>query len=232
MNTMTAPPVVTLTVFHFAGWRRGWAFAQMGLARPLLRNVPGLQFWKMMGAGGGLGFTLRPDWGRYALLSVWRDQESSKNFFADSRFIRRYRRAASRLSTLVLQPIATHGNWGGGNPFLPTLRRQPEPDEPIAVLTRASIRPLRSRAFWGQVPRVNQEIAETPGLIASIGVGELPFIRQATFSIWENAAAMKAFAYGRPEHRNAIKQTRSEGWYSEEMFTRFVVVGGMGELPL
>lgn len=225
-------PVVTITVFHFPPRRRAWALAQMGLARPLLWNIPGLRFWKMMGAGGGLGFTLRPDWGRYALLAVWEDHESLKKFFATSHFIRRYRHTANRICTLTLQPLTTHGLWDGTNPFLPTLDRKPEPTEPVAVLTRATIRFSRLRAFWKQVPRVNQEVGEVSGLLASIGIGEAPFIRQATISVWENLEAMKQFAYRKPEHRKAIELTRKEEWYAEEMFTRFVVVDGMEQLPL
>ena len=62
------------------------------------------------------------------------------------------------------------------------------------------------------------------GFIISYGVGEIPWIKQATFSIWESKAAMKNFAYGMKEHAEVIQKTRQQKWYSEDMFTRFKVL--------
>ena len=59
------------------------------------------------------------------------------------------------------------------------------------------------------------------GLITSIGIGELPFIKQATFSIWQSKEKMKHFAYQMHQHTEVIKKTRDEKWYSEDMFVRF-----------
>ncbi|MEP7219082.1 MAG: hypothetical protein ABI876_09205 [Bacteroidota bacterium] len=218
-------PITTLTVFQFSGrLRRLWAFAQMGLARPLLRNVPGLRFHRLMGMGRGIGFSALPDPGRYAVLGVWESHADARRFLDDSRFIRRYRRHAAAVATVALATISAHGTWGGSNPFLPISSRSEDPSGPVAVLTRARIRLSRLRAFWSFVAPVRAELAAADGLQTSVGVGEAPLILQATFSIWRDVAAMEAFAYRMGDHREAVRRTRDEGWYAEELFARFAVV--------
>ena len=49
-------------------------------------------------------------------------------------------------------------------------------------------------------------------------------MRQATFSIWENQAAMQAYAYQNQAHRAVMQRTRAENWYREELFARFKVL--------
>jgi heme-degrading monooxygenase HmoA len=62
------------------------------------------------------------------------------------------------------------------------------------------------------------------GFVTSIGIGEMPYIKQATFSIWQNKESMKNFAYQMKEHAEVIRKTRKENWYSEDMFARFKVL--------
>lgn len=90
-------------------------------------------------------------------------------------------------------------------------------DGGIVVLTRASIRWQRLLRFWQAVPSVTRSLSGSDGLIRSIGFGEYPLIRQATFSIWESRRSMIAFAYG-GRHQEIIKRTHAERWYREEMF--------------
>jgi len=78
---------------------------------------------------------------------------------------------------------------------------------------------------------VEQEMAATDGYRYSLGIGETPWFRQATFSIWDSKDSMKQFAYGRPRHKEVIQNTRKEDWYSEEMFVRFKIVALYGDLP-
>ncbi len=214
-------PVTTLTVFHFEKKNRFWAFGQMGLAGRLLKTTPGLKFYKMLGSGRGKIFSLRPDWTRYAFLGVWESEEAARDFLAGSAFIKNYRQHASRHTTVKLRTISAHGLWDGQNPFLPS--GVTYMGGRIAVLTRANIRLNRLAAFWRQAVTVNRQFEEAPGYLASIGIGEAPFVRQATFSIWESLEEMKEFSYGANEHRRTIQRVREEGWYSEELFARFAV---------
>jgi hypothetical protein len=100
----------------------------------------------------------------------------------------------------------------------------------VAVLTRASIRPSKAIEFWKNVPPVQSQMKKANGLLFSVGVGEMPVLRQATFSVWESEAAMKEFAYSMQEHKEVIRQTRNRNWYSEEMFTRFRPLSWAGTL--
>ena len=50
--------------------------------------------------------------------------------------------------------------------------------------------------------------------------GEAPLLRQATFSLWDDAQAMDAYARS-GAHQQAIQGAHREGWFSESMFVRF-----------
>src|SRR5512132_1736139 len=102
-----------------------------------------------------------------------------------------YRRRADELWTVRLRPISWHGAWGGVNPFDGAEPAAPlAPDAgPLAILTRATIRPLGVRAFRAAAREVNAELAQRPGLLAAIGLGEAPLFTQATFSMWASPRA-------------------------------------------
>ena len=68
------------------------------------------------------------------------------------------------------------------------------------------------------------------GFITSIGIGEVPWIKQATFSIWESKEQMRQFAYKMKEHAEVVKKTHQEKWYSEDMFVRFKPLKSTGSL--
>lgn len=221
-------PLVTLTIFGYAGaGAKLWALARMGVAGFELKKTAGLRFFKLLGSGDGGGFSLKPDWSRYALLCVWDDERAADEFFQTSKLMEKYRRRASEIWTARLAPTRAHGAWSGANPFLPVVDAPPE-SAPVAVLTRAAIRPAKLARFWSFVPATSREIERAPGLIASIGVGEAPFVRQATFSLWQTEAAMKDFAYKSEMHREVVKLTRTENWYAEELFARFSLVSSEG----
>ena len=73
-------------------------------------------------------------------------------------------------------------------------------------------------------------MAGAEGLITSIRIGEVPFIKQATFSIWESKESMKKFAYQMHQHQEVIKKTKKENWYSEDMFVRFIPLHTSGTI--
>jgi heme-degrading monooxygenase HmoA len=221
------PPLTTLTLFGYSPSERAWAFAKMGLARPALDGVEGLRFRQLLGTGRGGGMGPGPDWSRYGLLAVWESAESADAFFAESALMREYRRHAREIWTVRLLPVQARGAWEGKNPFLPTGARG-ETAGPVAVLTRAAIRWRRLAAFWGTLPAASRRLARADGLVAAVGIGEAPFVRQATFSLWRSEADVRAYAYESVEHREAIRRTREERWYSEELFARFAPVASEG----
>lgn len=215
----------TLTLLHYPPHHRAWAFAQMAFAIPSLRRTPGLRFWKLLGTGHGSGFSLRPNWARYGLLAVWEKEEAARKFFAHAALMKKYRDHADEVWTIHMLPVQAHGAWSGVNPFQPSSKITA--DGPLAVLTRATIRLNRMRAFWSEVPGTSRLLENAEGRLASIGIGEAPFFRQATFSLWKSEKEMQAFAY-RSEHERVIRRTREEQWYREELFARFVPLASEG----
>ena len=106
------------------------------------------------------------------------------------------------------------------------LFRSPE-DKPIASLTRASIRPGKARQFWAKAKPAEQAIQQAGGKILTAGLGEAPYFRQATFTIWENALSLEQYAQ-RGAHLAAIQAAYSQNYFSESMFTRFDVIQAQG----
>lgn len=225
-------PVTCLTVFTFTGNNRLKAFARMAYAGRWLRGEEGLRFSKLMGCGRGVGFTRRPDWSRYALLTVWDDESLARRFLSSSRFSQHYLRISTSQAWVLMQATQAHGKWDGRNPFAPDRAADTPPASgQIGILTRATIRPSRLKAFWSMVSPVSNALEQAPGLQASIGIGELPFIRQATFSLWENTEQMKQFAYAAGPHKDTVRRTRDEHWYTEDLFARFIILDRTDPFP-
>ena len=172
-----------------------------------------------MGSGKNGSFDIHPDLNQWALLFTADDETTKAPGFL-SRYWNLFR---CDIKEFLLQPIEGFGLWDGKKVF-GELSRETMCDGPIAVLTRATIRLSRLKNFWSNVDAVADIMPSAKGLIVSYGIGEVPWIKQATFSIWENKTAMKNFAYGLQQHKEVIHKTRSENWYKEEMFVRFCVL--------
>ncbi|WP_324678830.1 spheroidene monooxygenase [Hymenobacter sp. GOD-10R] len=217
----------TLSIFGLKPGQVRWGLAQMGTSQQPLRRVPGLRFFKLLGSGADNGFGLRPNLHRYGMMAVWESQAAAAEFFDTHPLWQEYQRRSTEIWTIDLAPLKAHGLWDGINPF-DYKSDISEVEGPVAVLTRASIRLRKTPRFWKYVAPTSAAVAHAPGVLASIGLGELPVIRQATFSIWESAQAMQQYAYRGELHREVIQRTRQEGWYSEELFARFQVTRSEG----
>ncbi len=199
----------------------------MGTSPRLLKKLPGLRFFQLLGSGAANGFGFLPNLDRYGLLAVWETAAAATAFFEMHPLWADYERRSSETWRVALAPFRSHGLWNGVNPFSYEAVAA-DHGGPVAVLTRASIRLRRAPQFWRYVEPTSRALADAAGLRLAIGLGELPLVRQATVSVWESVAAMQQYAYRDARHREVIQLTRREGWYSEELFARFQVLSSQG----
>ena len=227
---MKANQVVTISFFRFSKFRKKyWAFTMMQLAHSKIsKQSEGLSFYKLLGSGADNGFGAKPNFGVYGLLGVWENEEMAQRFMAESSIYKRYSNYANESFYCVLKPIMSHGSWSGQQPFEVCEDKDTSAGK-IAVLTRATIKPAKVFSFWRNVAGVGHTATEAKGRNFSIGIGEWPWLQQATFSIWDGEKEMKDFAYNSPMHREVIKMTREKGWYQEELFARFRLLKVCGE---
>ncbi|QXJ26552.1 spheroidene monooxygenase [Actinomadura graeca] len=221
--------------FHLIRYPGRDAMRYMAFDRPVLRGTGGLAFWRLLGTGRGDSMTLGADLRRWALFAVWDGEDALERFLARSPVAARWWERAEESWHVRLVPVSSRGAWGGRDPLaaahVPHARAAGSAgpgDGPVAVLTRASIRPRRLAAFYRSIADVDRELRRGPGRLASVGAGEWPLARQATFSLWEDEDAASRFAYRTAAHRGVVARVRRERWYAEEMFARFVPYGSQG----
>lgn len=220
--------VTTLTLFRFDEAKaKAWAFTQMLWARRPLAALPGIGFHKLFGSGTREGFHPWPNFGVYGVFAVWPDLPSAQEQVSDGIVYRRYRERSVEEWTVYMQISQCRGQWDGEVPF-----KEPEvpvdsQNDCVAVLTRATVKARYAPEFWRQVPDISGAVREQDHLLVKIGLGEVPWLHQVTFTIWDDAEAMNRFAY-EGFHGDAIKKVRDGGWFKEELFARFDVLGAEG----
>lgn len=212
---------VTLSLYRFGPVRaRLWALAQMATARFALKAVRGIGTVKLCGSGVGEGFTPIPDTSVYAILATWPDHDTARRAMFGTKVFRRYAEMADERMTIFLTPASARGRWDGKAPFTPqdiTL------DGPVAALTRATVKLRSAGRFWKQEPAISRAIGQDPNVLFKIGIGELPLVRQATFSVWPDVASMAAFARADGPHATAIREVREGKLFKEDLYARFRV---------
>ncbi len=117
-----------------------------------------------------------------------------------------------------LRVIAGHGTWRAVDVLDGMVTGSDR--GPIAVITRAGVRPRAWWAFRKAGPGISADLQHASGLLAVAGVGELPVGLLGTFSLWADLRSMEAFAAS-PRHIDVVRRTRAERWYGEELFARF-----------
>jgi heme-degrading monooxygenase HmoA len=212
--------ITTLSFCKYTSLRnKFWGLKMMQFAHKGLANTNGLTFYRLLGSGRGKGFNPFPDWSVYCLLQVWESEEAAHAFFNSSELMKQYTHRTDELFTLYMKNISAGGTWVGKTPF--KKGADLDPNLPIAVITRATIKWNWLIRFWKYVPTSQEALDGNEGLIYTKGVGEIPIVQMATFSLWKNFEAVKQFAYNSKQHQEAIRRTRKNDWYREELFARF-----------
>ena len=202
------------------------AIILMASQRTALRKQSGVKFFKLLGTGKGDTFTpLDADTKRWGILVTI--DESQIDNFESSKVLKQWRKIATSEYSAKLQAISSHGFWSKKQPFTPVADTW---NGKIVAITRARIKWVENIKFWRAVPPVTKSLHESPGLINAIGIGEAPIGLQGTFSIWQDAASLRNFAYKGEAHAKAITATAENNWYAEELFARFALVAESGRL--
>lgn len=216
--------ITSLSVFRFAGpGARLWAFSQMLLARRAMARLPEVGFWKLFGSGVGEGFTPVPNTAVYGILTTWPSRAAAEIGLQATVF-QRYRDRAAEHWTLLLQATSARGAWDGRTPFDVSSTSTGA----LAALTRATLRPRILWQFWKRVPTISHAIGNDPNVAFKIGLGEVPWLHQVTFSIWPDTKTMADFARKDGPHAQAIRAVREGQWFAEELYARFDIVGSNG----
>jgi hypothetical protein len=194
-----------------------WGLSRYVIGRFSLHNIPGLQFFKVLGSGFEGGFSTKPSLHKQGLFCVFDSEEHAKQFRTHSPLVQSYLKHSREFFAVTLNAFSTRGSWA--NTQLDITAKAPA-SGPIASLTRASIKPLKANAFWKNAQPAEVSINQSEGVILSAGLGEAPYLRQATFTIWEDETALNAYAQ-QGAHLAAIKAAYGQQYFSESMFTRF-----------
>ena len=195
----------------------------MSLAFDVLNKTPGLSFFKLLGTGSGKGFSLYPDFSTYAILCVWEKESFATTLNEESDHSKVISKKAFSREDFFLKTIKSHGLWDGINPFHVSEGDINEKNK-IGIITRATLNKNRLFEFWKSVPQASLAMQNAKGVEWFKGIGEWPFIQQATFSVWDNLDSVKEFAYGKGAHSKIVTKTKKRKWYKEDLFARFEVL--------
>jgi hypothetical protein len=208
-----------ISFFQYTGIKNKWhAFTRMGRSPILQKKINGLTFFKPLGTGSGNGFSIKPDFSTFGFLAVFKSEELAKEFLGTD-VVKEYTKTTVSYSHVLMRTVKSHGEWSKLKPFESSVEY--DKTKPLAVITRATIKPKLAYQFWKNVPAVSKSMDKYDELIFSKGIGEFPLLMQATFSLWSSAEAMMNYAYKNPKHAEMVKKTRELNWYSEELFARF-----------
>ena len=225
---MTAPPgpdeVAVLVLAQMAPGSRAWGWWRIVRGPGALRGEPGLRFAKVLGSGHDGGFGLRPSGSRLGLFLLFDGEAAARRFVEQSPHLQAWRQRAAELCVALLRTSTARGHWAGQGLQVTAPGGAPGP---IAALTRASIRPSRVFSFWRHASPSQAALAQARGCRLAVGLGEAPLLRQATFSLWDSAQDLEAYAHS-AAHGAAIRAAYGRHCFSESLFARFVPLSLQG----
>ena len=201
-----------------------WGITRLVIGQLPFKNIPGLQFVKVLGCGKHGGFNLNPSLNKQGLFCVFDTQEQAEDFLENSSILQAYQDHSSEYFAVMLQAYSSKGSWSKKTI---DVTQQAPLTGPIAGITRASIKFSKASSFWSKAPPAQSSLEQAPGCLLAAGLGEAPYLRQATFTMWESTAAMDNYAHS-GAHLEAIQTAYRGQFFSESMFTRFIPINPQG----
>ena len=204
---------------------RLWGWSRIVRGPRALENIPGVLFSKVLGSGFEGGFGLRPSASRQGVFALFASDHAASDFVVNSPLVQAYRDRSNEFCWAMLKTFSCRGSWDGVSFKTNT---DPPVQGPVAALTRASIKLSKAYPFWRHAPPSQTSLEVAKGCQLAVGLGEAPFFRQATFTIWDSVSHMNAYART-GSHLAAIQAAQQHGYFSESMFARFVPVKVQGQ---
>jgi hypothetical protein len=210
-----------MSLFHFDNRRdKYWAFKMMRLAIPEIKKIKGCTFFKVLGSGAGGGFSVLPDLGTYGILQVWENEAMANEFFESAQIFQDYKSHSSEHWITYAKNISARGTWSGSEPFKPS-NALDENNKALLVITRATVRFKSLMKFWAMVPMSQKSYLGNTGLLYTKGVGEIPIVEMATYSLWKSEADLMKFSHDPKGHGKSSKRALDKNWFKESLFSHF-----------
>jgi len=244
-ETPPAASVLAVVLVDFMKAHRGWGWMRLVAGSSAYKAVPGLQSAKVMGSGHEGGFTLRPSATHQGLLCRFDAADAAMDFLHGEQ-VQAYRARARECWGGLLAISSARGQWDQQSWGLSDARSQqlspqwaapvhtgPAEGEaaaapPVGVLTRASIQPSKTTAFWRHAPATQASLDAAPGCLLAMGLGEAPLLRQCTFSLRQDEPSMLQYAR-EGAHQQASMAAYKHRFFSESLFVRLRVLRMAGQ---
>jgi hypothetical protein len=150
------------------------------------------------------------------LIASWEEDEHLDRFLADPALAGPFAAGWH----VRMRPVRVFGAW----PQMPGLPEKATPVddvEPVVVLTLGRPRATKLHAFLPASARAEAALDGAPGLLAATALARPPRL-VSTFSVWETAAAMRAYAQDAAgAHMAAVRGDREIRFHHESAFIRF-----------
>jgi len=226
----TIQGVVVVLLVEYLPKHKGWGWLRLAHGQAGLQQVPGLRFAKVMGSGHQGGFSIRPSASHQGLIAVFDCADSAQAFLQGPQTVA-YKERARQFWAGLMCVDSVRGAWDGllwaNTPSQSLSDFEHKLDNsgqgPLAVITRATIRPAKAMAFWRFAPSAQTDLENAPGCTLAIGLGEAPLLRQCTFSLWNNTPSMLAYAHG-GAHQTALEAAYKNDFFAESVFVRMRVM--------
>lgn len=236
MDAPIAAPAGIVVVILLDYWRRhqAWGWMRLVAGTSTFKEVPGLLFAKIMGSGHGGGFTLRPSPTHQGLICRFSRLDLALDFLRGKQ-VSAMRERSREFWSGAMAVTSSRGSWDQRPWPLSDCDSQAvegtdsnSTSRPLAVLTRASIVPSKAMSFWRYAPAAQADLKSALGCLLSVGLGEVPLVRQCTFSLWLDSQAMRNYAT-LGAHQIAAAAAQRRAFFSESLFVHMNVLSMSGQ---